>query len=352
MLFCHVTTRVEGDKYPDLLREKGGTGFPTLLFLDAEGKILAKQGERTVAGFERTLKNLQALDALAAKAAAGDVDAQADLLIAKCELGAFATKADADKAIAAAGKLDEKKARVLQGHLTQLEINELVAASRKPGSNVDLGATFAGWLAQGKVPAGDTMSFYSAILTHAEKQRDAALFKKALEGYMSGRGSDPRFKVVADMNRSRLGRIERFQDLTTKAKAGDAQAEYDLVLLRIEMGDFDAASAKEAIAACKVGDAEKKAAEPWLLSFEVKDILATARTPEQRTEAQGRLAELFAAGKIPKAGANAYFMNLLMYAQAKGDAELQAKLVAAAKEAVVADPSLSSLIGRFDKPGK
>ena len=28
ILFCHITSMVEGEKYPKLLQEKGGRGFP------------------------------------------------------------------------------------------------------------------------------------------------------------------------------------------------------------------------------------------------------------------------------------------------------------------------------------
>ncbi|MBM4062876.1 MAG: hypothetical protein FJ265_17545 [Planctomycetes bacterium] len=59
MLFCHVTTQVEGDKYPTLLRDKGGRAVPHLVFMDAAGEVLATQGDRSVAGFKKALEGLK-----------------------------------------------------------------------------------------------------------------------------------------------------------------------------------------------------------------------------------------------------------------------------------------------------
>lgn len=58
VLFCHITTRVPGDPYPDLLREKGGRGFPTFYFMDPTGKVVAEPNGRTVAVWESTLKEV------------------------------------------------------------------------------------------------------------------------------------------------------------------------------------------------------------------------------------------------------------------------------------------------------
>jgi hypothetical protein len=46
VLFLHNTSHVDDEPYPTLLREKGFTGFPSLCFMDAEGRVLAKQGRK------------------------------------------------------------------------------------------------------------------------------------------------------------------------------------------------------------------------------------------------------------------------------------------------------------------
>jgi hypothetical protein len=55
-----VTSRVPGEPYPDLLKEKGGRGFPTLRFLDSKGNVIGEPKGRSVADFEAALKEAAA----------------------------------------------------------------------------------------------------------------------------------------------------------------------------------------------------------------------------------------------------------------------------------------------------
>ena len=343
-----MTTHVAGEPYPNLLKEKGGTGFPTLLILDEEGNILARQGERTVAAFETTLKAVLDLRALEQKAKAGDTSGTADIVLAKLTLGSIKKLDEAKAALAAAGKLAPEQRKRADGLLLALEMNELATEARKPGSGIDLGARCAEWFTAGKIPSGDATMFYTSIMTHAERTKDPQLFERAFAGYKAMRGNDERFKVFYATSESRLARLVRFAELTKKAKSGDSQAEFDLLLLRIEMGEVTADEAKAAIAAAKVGEAEKKAAEPWLLGFEVRDMLEAAHTPAEREAVQKRLAEMFVAGKVPKTQSQVFFMNVLMHAERSKDTDLLAKAIAAARERVATDPVLSSLVARYE----
>ncbi len=57
VLFCHITSRVEGEPYADLLSKKGGGGWPYLVAMDADGNVAAKHsGSRSVEGFLATMK--------------------------------------------------------------------------------------------------------------------------------------------------------------------------------------------------------------------------------------------------------------------------------------------------------
>lgn len=65
--FLHVTTLIPGRSDDDLLGRVGGSGFPTLLVLDAEGEVVARPQERTVHAFELAIA--AGLDRLAERAA-------------------------------------------------------------------------------------------------------------------------------------------------------------------------------------------------------------------------------------------------------------------------------------------
>jgi hypothetical protein len=58
-MFCHITTRIKGEKYDDLLKKVGGRGFPTFAFLDETGKVLRIARGRNVQAWEKILKELQ-----------------------------------------------------------------------------------------------------------------------------------------------------------------------------------------------------------------------------------------------------------------------------------------------------
>ena len=48
VLFCHLTTQIEGEKHADLLEQKGGQGFPHIVFMDSDGNVLAEhRGDRS-----------------------------------------------------------------------------------------------------------------------------------------------------------------------------------------------------------------------------------------------------------------------------------------------------------------
>ena len=68
VLFCHVTTRIEGDPHQELLQQKGGRGFPTLKFLDAEGEVLGAPQGRSVESLRAALEAITTIQALGSKA--------------------------------------------------------------------------------------------------------------------------------------------------------------------------------------------------------------------------------------------------------------------------------------------
>lgn len=83
----HVTTRIPGKKHDDLLKEKGFGSFPTLCFMDADGKVLLSRVERTIEGFESAKAMLDSYAALKARADAGDEQAVDELLYTRIKLG-------------------------------------------------------------------------------------------------------------------------------------------------------------------------------------------------------------------------------------------------------------------------
>ena len=80
VLFCHITSRVNGDPHQDLLQQKGGQGFPHLVFMNAEGEVVAQPQGRSAEAFAKAhAAYLNCLE-LAKKLEAGDKSVAASFL--------------------------------------------------------------------------------------------------------------------------------------------------------------------------------------------------------------------------------------------------------------------------------
>jgi hypothetical protein len=208
VLLCHVTSHVEGDKHQGLWQEKGGSGFPFLVFMDAEGNVVAKQGERTVAGFQVRLAACKAYLELAAKHKAGDESVAADLLIARIELDQVdfaAAKQEAETL----GRVDAAKQKKIDGLLLDLEVFSIVRSARAPAAAKESGAKFLEMMKAGRVPTGPiARNFYAWILPVAEAAGDAASYEQALTGFKQFVGDNRAMQEAVELFEQRLAKLK------------------------------------------------------------------------------------------------------------------------------------------------
>jgi hypothetical protein len=90
--YLNVMTKIEGHPYDNLLRDKGFGGFPSLAFMDAEGNVLAKQGERSVEGFRKTHKAVANFQDLQARIKKGEKGLEFALFVAEWDLSRSTTR--------------------------------------------------------------------------------------------------------------------------------------------------------------------------------------------------------------------------------------------------------------------
>lgn len=210
VLFCHVTSRVEADKDQGLLQEKGGRGFPYLVWMDAEGNVLAKQGDRSVAGFEKTRANLAAFPDLEAKFQKGDKAAGIDALIVGMELGRY-TADDAAAMLPKLGKIPAEKQKKIDGMLANAEFEKLSTGVRTKEQAAEAGRKLIEMEKAGKIPTGRlALSFYSMMLETHEADKDAKAYEKTLEA----------LKKLVEGERNAAKVIERYEATLEKLKAG------------------------------------------------------------------------------------------------------------------------------------
>ncbi len=201
MAFCHVTSKVATDKNQGLLQEKGGTGFPYFVMMDAEGNVIGKhEGERNVAGFEKTGQKAKAFLELKKKAEKGDRQARIDLLLAELELD-HVTAEEAEKKIKEIGKLSPDQQTRLNGLLAGAAVKEVLKTVNDKPSQIEAGKKFLEMKKAGKsAPTSDRelQAYWILMMNYAETQKDVATFEEALKILKAKFGDNPSTKRFFD----------------------------------------------------------------------------------------------------------------------------------------------------------
>lgn len=224
MLYLNVTTHVDDDPDQELLDEKGGSGFPYLVFLDAEGNLLAQhQGQRNVDGFTATMEKAQAYADLRAKAAGGDAAAAKEVLFKDAELGNLKI-ADAKKALENGKDLSDDEKAKLKATIQGLEMKEVMSGFQKSMKGVDFqdkpvlkknqaaaGRKFLEMQKAGVTPAEDSnyfQPFYIFIMEAAEEAKDAGSYEAALKVLEDKFGANPNAKKFFDERHATLDKLK------------------------------------------------------------------------------------------------------------------------------------------------
>ncbi len=224
MPFLHVTTHIPNHPYDDLLRKKGGTGFPTLMFLDPEGnKLLKLSGRRTVKAFEEQLGNTEDYMGLVRKVRDGDNSLAGRLLIKQIELDML-SYSEVQKRVESLNKIYAKelkkgggstmRARIeaekkhLAGLLIDVKVRSLVTkAGRDDKKHVDAGKQFLEmWKKEGRVPKGDAerYEFWRHIAHYADVERDKQLFTEVVGEFRKSLGQDRNYSRMLGLLERRL----------------------------------------------------------------------------------------------------------------------------------------------------
>ena len=200
MLFLHVTSQVTTDPHQGLLREKGFGGFPSLAFMDADGNVVAKQGDRSVAGFQTTLNRLAKVKELSGKTDDGSF---VELTFAKVDLGSL--KASEAKTQLTGKTLSKDQSAKLESLMLDEEIMTLRSSAKSREDMDAVGAKLVEMKKAGRIPTGSTVAtFWQTIASHAESKKDAPLFEEAFTALKKSWGTDERYKRAIDSMETRL----------------------------------------------------------------------------------------------------------------------------------------------------
>lgn len=212
VLFLHNTSRVEDEKYPTLLKDKGFGGFPSICFMDADGNVLTKPG-RSVQAFVDTHAATLSLAKLRSKherSAAEDKQ----LFLAELKLDLIAAEQIQQRADQLTLDADEKA--LVAGKIVDAEVQALFGKMRENGPE-KTAAAVAEMAKAGKVPSAAAAGmFWNQVLLHASKQKDPALAQQAFDA-LQKRYADEKMPGIERQK-------QNWQKLLDEAKADGAKA--------------------------------------------------------------------------------------------------------------------------------
>lgn len=212
VLFCHITSQVEGDKHAQLLQEKGGRGFPYLVFMDAEGHVIGKhQGERTVDAFLKSGASVKAYAALKAKVASGGTPAdQAELFMAEMELGVV--KMEDVETRRAGLTLNAEQEVKYKGFLANIKVARALqgANPRDAEKMAEVSKVFYDMYKAGEIPMGGQprVMFWNILMVQAEKEKDVEAFEKGLAVLKEVVGNNPQGLKMVEMMEGKLEAVK------------------------------------------------------------------------------------------------------------------------------------------------
>ena len=178
MLFLHNTSHVEDEPYPNLLREMGFGGFPSLAFLEADGTKIASPSAREVANFASTLTAINDWRALSSKKSRKKNE-EARLLLAELALGRLDLAAAKERLATVRKALSAEQLAEVTNEIDLIEIGEVLSAAGRDRAKAY--ATFAEMAEAGRRPRGPrSINFWFGVMTHALESKNAKLLESAL----------------------------------------------------------------------------------------------------------------------------------------------------------------------------
>jgi len=187
VLFCHVNSKVAGDRDQNLMQRFGGQGFPFVVALDETGLPIAHfQESLSFEGFKKFLQGQVAGYAslrIKAERKRGDKDAQAEFLIRRIRLGHL-SPGQIQLALDTADYLSAAQRKFIEQGLAGLEIREILARidDKDPASFNRAAERFVAMKKSGRIPSGSQAPiFWQVILGYADITEDPVLFEEALQ---------------------------------------------------------------------------------------------------------------------------------------------------------------------------
>lgn len=210
VLFLHNTSHVDDEPYPNLLFEKGGIGFPTVSFLDADGNLLKWVGNVTpLEDLDKAHQQLLTWQALRKQVEAGATDKERELFLVELEMGnrPFAEMT----ARLAKLQFDDGERNRVEQQLVNLQFTEILRATPRDRQH-EGGEQFLAMFRQGRIPNSTTeTSFWQYLFAFAEHNGDVSLFEEVLAWLKRTKAKDQRLERYVQQLEAQLAKLKSRQ---------------------------------------------------------------------------------------------------------------------------------------------
>jgi len=215
VLFCHISTRIPSDPNTFLFAEKGGNAFPTLMILDENGNVLARQcGERSMRVVREVVAEGQEFAGLIRRADAkpcADLETRYTCLCKQIEFGHF-TPEVARGRVGALGTLSADRKAWFDAAITSRECSLALLDIRK-ASNEEGQYRAAQKLVEmkkaGHIPSdGNVFPFWEWIMSTAHRNQDVALYEDGLNAMRAILPDDASRRERLQENENTLERLK------------------------------------------------------------------------------------------------------------------------------------------------
>jgi hypothetical protein len=212
VLFCHVSSHIPTDADQTLFAEKGGTGFPTLMVLDEDGNVLARQcGERSMCavrgvvdaarGFANLIKNPPA-----------DPEVRYACFAKQVEFGHFAPE-QARAKMKELGALSADRQTRLDTAITSREFALAVSEIRRAttdSARLQAAVRLVEMKKAGHIPSdGNALAFWDWVIAYAAHSKDPELYEDGLNATKRLLADDASSKELCREREATLDRMKR-----------------------------------------------------------------------------------------------------------------------------------------------
>jgi hypothetical protein len=182
--------------------------------MDASGKTYGSPAGRSVEAFRDYMTLVKEYLDLKPKAEKGDAVAKVEFFIRALKMGDYKDLQSAAKHLSTLSKVSQEQKAKIDVEFINLEVADIAKPARENRDRTKMqelqaeaGKAFLAMHKKGRVPKPDSLfgEFYSAILVHAEVEKDIPVFEEALK-LLEGRFPDA--KGFFDTKRKVLERLK------------------------------------------------------------------------------------------------------------------------------------------------